>query len=139
MPIFSRFDVETVSSVQVINTDTLSKMFKEIIEIGAVINRKQFHREYLPKYNTKTFTISGRKFSVRPAWTDYKPDPRHIIVIGHILLCHLFEGESITHQPSARLFGDSIEYRLEQFQQLLSNVNANKYPTPTVAPRKVTA
>lgn len=136
MPIYTRFDTTTVSSVKTINTETLAKMFDEIIPMGAIIRRRQFYREYLPKYEDRLFNISGRRFSVRPTWTDYKPDPKHIIVIGHILLCHLFDGVEIYQQPSTRLWSDDIDNRLKKFRELLNAVNANKYRSPNLAQRK---
>lgn len=139
MPIVSRFSDNYVISPLAPSANLL-RMFSEIVPIGSVLARKQFYRDYLPKYEAKKVVFNNRTFSLRPAWTDYKPDPTtHIIIIGHILLCHVFIGHTFYRQPSTRLFTEDTNQQLRQFKSLLDRVNSNKYPTPHIVKSKITA
>ena len=140
MPIYSRFDAEKCVVSSFTPSANLLKMFDEIIPLGTVLSRRQFYKDYLPKYEHKKIIVNGRTFSVRPAWTDYKPDPgTHIIIIGHILLCHIFSNQAVYQQPSTRLFSEDTKQQLRQFKALLDRVNQHKYPNPPVAKKKVFA
>lgn len=140
MPIYSRFDTDKCVITPFIPTANLLKMFDEIIPLGTVLTRRQFYKEFLPKYETQRIIVKHRTFSIRPAWTDYKPDPTsHIIIIGHIVLCHIFSGQTVYQQPSTRLFTEDTKQRLRQFKELLDRVNQNKYPIPHIVKKKVAA
>ena len=144
MPIYSRFTNEmvpvTITSDSVKLPLRLSRLFEQVLPMGAVIDRKSFHKTYLPKYESMTMEIKGQQFSVRPAWTDYKPSPQsHLIVIGHILFCHVNVELNWFYQPSTRLFSEDPKIRLRQFKSLLDRAASGKMFDYTIGRKKVTA
>jgi hypothetical protein len=109
--------------------DQLYQLFEQALPIGTVMTKRQFIDKYLGDYETRTVQVEEKIFSIRPAWTAYHSSPStHLIVIGHILFCHIVPQCSWLYQPSIRLFTDNAKMRLRHFKELVDRATTDNIP-----------
>jgi len=119
MAIQSRFSTENVLDKYMMPPSLLA-LFDNVLPIGSIMDRQTFFSKHLPYYETHTVDIGSCRISIRPAWSRYYNAPRtHLIVVGHILFCHIFEDKDWYHQPSMRLFSQDSKIRMQRFKELV--------------------
>jgi len=135
MGIQSRFSQENVTDRYSMPQPLLS-LFDNVLPIGSILDRRTFFSKHLPAYESNTVEIANCRISIRPAWNSYYNAPRtHLIVVGHILFCHVFQDRDWYHQPSMRLFSQEPKIRMERFKELVSR--ASHYGSPAAMVRRV--
>jgi hypothetical protein len=98
----------------------LLSLFNSVLPMGTILPRHRFFREELPKYYNEGIQIGDMTYSVRPAWSSYRDSPStHLIIIGHIIICHVLKDTPFYYQPSVRLFNDDAKTRMKNFEALL--------------------
>lgn len=121
MPIRSRQGV-AIDPKEYLQPEQLRYLFMNVTQIGTIMTRKLFFREELKRYEViglKT-KIGEIEFSVRPCWTAYKEHPTtHLIIIGHVLFCHVNRQYGWYFQPSVRLFSDNPKQIVRQYSELI--------------------
>jgi len=119
MAIKSRFAAGDVSALYHLPQPILH-LFDEVIPIGEIIDRQTFFGKHLPYYEAQIVRSGDYRFSIRPAWMAYYNSPKtHVIVTGHILFCHVRQGETWYSQPSMRLFSQDVKDRIARFHELV--------------------
>jgi hypothetical protein len=134
MGIKSRFGGGDVSQ-QYIMPPNLITLFELALPMGTIMEKKLFREKHLPDYERLKLPIGGEmELSIRPAWTDYHYSPHtHLIVVGHILFCHIDREKGWYYQPSTRLWDEDPKSRMRQFKNLVNRATrrAGKHAKPS--------
>lgn len=118
----------------------LLPLFDWILPMGTIISRHRLFRDELPKYDENKITIDEVDYSVRPAWSAYHGSPTtHVMIIGHIMICHVIKDALFYYQPSVRLFGEDAKTRTQSFEALVQRSQPFKGWQHSVAQKKTTA
>ncbi len=119
MPIMSRFREGDVQQ-QYVMPSSLMQLFDKALPMGTIMEKREF-KEKLSFYESYTVKVGELDLSCRPAWVDYYPQPKtHLMIVGHILFCHINSAKGWYYQPSTRLFSEDPKARLAQFKTLIN-------------------
>lgn len=119
MPIYTRTGAN-VTAQHLLPTPLLS-LFEKVLPMGTIMEKQEFKKKHLPGYEQRIVKVSELDISIRPAWVDYHDSPHsHLIIVGHILFCHINPDQSWYYQPSTRLFSEDPKSREAQFKKLIS-------------------
>ncbi|MET4190628.1 MULTISPECIES: hypothetical protein [unclassified Bradyrhizobium] len=131
MGIKSRFGGTDVTK-QYLMPPSLMTLFDNALPMGTIMEKRVFRQKHLPDYEKFTVPVGDVLCSIRPAWTDYHYSPNtHLIIVGHILFCHVDPHKSWYFQPSARLWNEDPKDRLRQFKNLINRATKRAGKAPS--------
>jgi hypothetical protein len=120
----SRF-IDGDATARYILPEPILGLFEKVPAFGAVHDRPTFMGVILPAVDALLAIHEGRTFSARPAWMQYYNSPKtHVIVTGHVLICHAIKGAEFYQQPSVHLFSEDATERAEGLQTLLTKARS---------------
>lgn len=121
MAIKSRFGSDAEIAAKYLLPQKLYDLFDQAPKIGEVHEYRAF-MAIIQNSLERRAEYEGRDFSVYPAWARHVHSPKtHVIVTGHVLICHVSPYDEFYHQRSGRLFTEDPRTRAGQISRLVNS------------------